>query len=306
MNLGDLLNRIKGVAATPAGAAAVKKAGGGVAGKTFRALPFIGDAGAAVLEFTDNKEPVQKNALDAVIVGGGGALASLATAGMDFWPQVGVGVLNSVNPVAQTFLGRTGGEGRVRKVFNDATHASNYIDPTNWLRAASDKIYYGRDFGIQPGGREQQIAAYNAAKNASQTRLAQRDQKTNMPASTTSQTGSDTPKQPNAPAATSGSTTNESAPLTNTPQLRVSITPANLNAVEQAVNNYRMMSAVQNYNTEVPPPTLRPARLGERIFYGPQPAETPVYQDQSSRSVTPEELLYASAQGVMPLARYIS
>ena len=305
MNLGDLLNKIKGVAATPAGGVAVRKAGGGFTRKAVRAIPLVGDVVAAGLEFTDTQEPVRKNALDALIVGGGGALTSAATAGLDFIPQVGAAVLNTTNPLAQTFLRRTGEESKLRKAINDATYAINYADPTNWLTAASDKIYYGKDFGIQPGARSQQIAAHVAAQNAGSTRVAQREQKTNLPVSSTSQTGSDTPKQPNAPASTSGSTTNESAPLTNSPQLRVSITPENLNAVELAVNNYRIMSAVQNFNTEVPPPTLKPARLGERVFYGPQPAETPVYSDQSSRSVTPEELLYASAQGVLPLARYI-
>ena len=306
MNLADLMNKIRGVAATPTGKTALKKAGAGFGGKVVRAIPLVGDVLAAGSQFADPEEPIRKNALDALLVGGGGSLTSLATGGLDFIPQIASTVLNSGNPVAKVFLQRTGQEGKIRKAINDATYAINYADPTNWLTAASDKIYYGKDFGIQPGARSQQIAAHAAAQNASRTRVAQREQKTNLPVSTTSQTGSDTPKQPNAPASTSGSTTNESAPLTNSPQLRVSITPENLKYVEEAVNNYRIMSAVQNFNTEVPPPTLKPARLGERVFYGPQPAETPVYSDQSSRSVTPEELLYASAQGVMPLARYIS
>jgi len=54
-----------------------------------KTIPYLGDAFAAGIELFNAKEsdPIQR-LKNAAVVGGGGALASTATSGMDFIPQV--------------------------------------------------------------------------------------------------------------------------------------------------------------------------------------------------------------------------
>lgn len=57
--------------------------------RLLKALPYAGDIGAGILELTNSKEPDRIQRLkNAAVVAGGGALASSATFGMDFIPQV--------------------------------------------------------------------------------------------------------------------------------------------------------------------------------------------------------------------------
>jgi hypothetical protein len=57
--------------------------------RLLKALPYAGDVTAGLLELANQDEPDEIQRLkNAAVVGGGGALASTATFGMDFIPQV--------------------------------------------------------------------------------------------------------------------------------------------------------------------------------------------------------------------------
>jgi hypothetical protein len=96
----------------------------GLLRKFGRALPFIGDASNFVGYLLDSQEPsLEQRIRNAVIIGGGGALASVLTGGLDAIPAY----VQLAGNLGQTY--------NVRKTpINPVFEVAPVFDPNNYLR----------------------------------------------------------------------------------------------------------------------------------------------------------------------------
>ena len=198
------------------------------AGSRFvRALPFIGDIAGAGLELMDPSESIQKNIKDALIIGGGGFAASLATGGLDAVPSL-------ANFAVDAAAAATG-----NKDLKKLGQQLDYVDPTSYLQYASDAAHYGKGLSIETDKRYAQLDAMNAQRirHQQQTQIAAR------PAPTAFETGSDNQKIGIEGAPLRGGGQEAVSPLTSA-NLRVSITPDTIDQIEAMVKNLSVVNDV--------------------------------------------------------------
>ena len=222
--------------------------------KVVKAVPFLGDVINVGGAFLDPKENLKKNALDALLVGGGGALTSAATAGIDAVPALANLVVSNIP--------RKNFPTNIRKTLNDAEYALHHADVANWLQSGADQLYYRKTFGVSPDARDKNLAAY---LNPAVLRDAQKIQQVAQPAPTETNTGSDAPKQPNTGTVGGNYTTNESAPLKGDtsqklpgsyPQIRFAVTPDNVDQITEVTELLRVIKSMEAFNKNYAAPAL--------------------------------------------------
>lgn len=201
--------------------------------KVVKAVPFLGDVINVGGAFLDPKENLRKNALDALLVGGGGALTSAATAGIDAVPALANLVVSN--------LPRKNYPADIRKALNDAEYALHHADVANWLQSGADQLYYKKTFGVSPDAREKNLAAY---LNPARLRNAQKTQQVAQPAPTESNTGVDAPKQPST--GTVGDTS-QNLPGSYS-QLRFAVTPDNVDKITEVTELLRVIKSMEAFN----------------------------------------------------------
>lgn len=109
-----------------------------LAGKFLKAVPFAGDIAGGIGEMYNPAEAdAYQRALNAILVGGGGALASAATWGFDFIPAI-------VGAVADTPL--------------------ENVNPETILRRLSYMVGQGRDPGKTTGEQLRNIQEWSKGK----------------------------------------------------------------------------------------------------------------------------------------------
>jgi hypothetical protein len=209
--------------------------------KVVKAVPFLGDVINVGGAFLDPKENLRKNALDALLVGGGGALTSAATAGIDAIPALANLVVSN--------LPRKNYPTDIRKALNDAEYALHHADVANWLQSGADQLYYKKTFGVSPDAREKNLAAY---LNPAKLRDAQQTQQVAQPAPTGSNTGVDAPKQPNT--GTVGDTS-QNLPGSYS-QLRFAVTPDNVDQITEVTELLRVIKSMEAFNKNYAAPAL--------------------------------------------------
>ena len=195
--------------------------------KVIRALPFIGDIAGFGMELADPTEAIDKNIKDALIIGGGGLLASLATGGLDAVPSLA----NFAVDAAASVTGN--------KDLKKLGEKLDYVDPTSYLQFASDAAHYGKGINLETDKRFAQIDALNARK----IRHQQQTQAAARPAPTAFETGSDNPKIGIESAPMRGGGQDAVNPLTSA-TLRVSITPDTIDEIEAMVKNLSIVNDV--------------------------------------------------------------
>lgn len=198
------------------------------AGSRFiRALPFVGDIAAGGLEIMDPTESIQKNIKDALIIGGGGFAASLATGGLDAVPSLANFAVDAAASVT--------GNKDLKKLGDKL----DYVDPTSYLQYVSDAAHYGKGISIST---DQRFARLDAM-NSEQIRRQQQTQASARPAPTAFETGSDNPKIGIETAPLRGGGQDAVSPLTSA-NLRVSITPDTIDEIEAAVQNLSIVKGM--------------------------------------------------------------
>ena len=195
--------------------------------KALRAIPFVGDIAGFGLELADPSEAFDKNIKDALIIGGGGLLASFATGGLDAVPTL-------ANFAVDADAAVTG-----NKDLKKLGQKLDYVDPTSYLQFASDAAHYGKGINLETDKRFAQIDALNAKK----IRHQQQAQAAARPAPTAFETGSDNPKIGLESAPMRGGGQEAASSLTSA-GLRVSITPDTIDEIEAAVKNLAIVNDV--------------------------------------------------------------
>ena len=102
--------------------------------RAVKAIPFLGDAANVGMELLNENEPdLGQRALNSGVVGGGGALASIATMGTDFIPAM-MQFVGTLAPYEKdTFMG-------------DLRDIGETMNPETYLREAAYRIGQGRPF----------------------------------------------------------------------------------------------------------------------------------------------------------------
>lgn len=195
--------------------------------KVIRAIPFIGDIASFGLELADPSEAMDKNIKDALVIGGGGLLASFATGGLDAVPSL-------ANFAVDAAAAATG-----NKDLKKLGQKLDYVDPTSYLQFAADAVHYGKGINLETDKRYAQIDALNARK----IRHQQQAQAAARPNPTAFETGSDNPKIGIETAPMRGGGQEAVSPLTSA-TLRVSITPDTIDEIEAAVKNLAIVNDV--------------------------------------------------------------
>lgn len=209
--------------------------------KVVKAVPFLGDVINIGGAFLDPKENLRKNALDALLVGGGGALTSAATAGIDAIPALTNLVVSNIP--------RKKFPTDIRKTLNDAEYALHHADVANWLQSGADQLYYGKTFGVSPDARDKNLAAY---LNPAKLRNVQKTQQVAQPAPTGANTGLDAPTQPNT-----GTVGDTSQNLPGSyPQLRFAVTPDNVDQIAEVTELLRVIKSMEAFNKNYAAPAL--------------------------------------------------
>lgn len=198
-----------------------------LAGRFIKSIPFIGDVAAAGLELADPTEPLQKNIKDAVIIGGGGLAASLATGGLDAVP--------SLANLAVDLAGQVTNNKNIQQLGQKL----DYIDPTSYLQYASDASHYGKGIAINQDTRYAKVGALNPEIVRRQQQL----QRAANPAPTAYATGSDNPKIGLEQAPMEGGGQEAPNPLTSV-QRRIAITPDTIDAIEQALEQMNFANQI--------------------------------------------------------------
>lgn len=198
-----------------------------MAGRFLKSLPFVGDIVGGGLELMDPTEPLQKNIKDAVVIGGGGLLASAATGGLDAIPSLA------------NFAVDLAGMATNNKDIIALGEKLDYIDPQSYLQFAADASHYGKGIAINQNTRFAKVGALNPELIKQQQQV----QTTATPAPTAYETGSDNPKTGIEQAPMEGGGQEAPNPLTSVQQ-RISITPDTIDAIEQALEQMRFVNQI--------------------------------------------------------------